>query len=140
GDALRNELLGRHVLAELNVEVLQIPPSDTATPPHWLIEKYAELAFEAVVPSSPDLLPLALGLRNRLWPRATVVAPLLDAAQAARLAHVPRVTGLLKHDVVTHNLALMFDLLPATRHIAVVSVGLDRDWIRPNWRSALQPW
>lgn len=140
GDALRNELLGRHVLAELNVEVLQIPPSGTATPPHWLIEKYAELTFEAVVPSSPDLLPLALGLRNRLWPRATVVAPLLDAAQAARLAHVPRVTGLLKHDVVTHNLALMFDLLPATRHIAVVSVGLDRDWIRPNWRSALQPW
>jgi signal transduction histidine kinase len=49
-------------------------------------------------------------------------------------------TGLIKHDSVVRNLALMFELLPTTRHIGVISVGLDRDAIRPNWRAGLQPW
>ncbi|WP_020656103.1 ATP-binding protein [Massilia niastensis] len=142
GEALRGELLREHADAELHLEVLQqqLPGGAGAPLPRGLTDKYAGLAYDAIVPLVPDQLPLALALRDRLWPLATVVAPALDPAYAARLARVPRMTGLLKHDVVARNLALMFALLPTTRHIGVISAGLDQDPIRPDWRAALQPW
>jgi signal transduction histidine kinase len=142
GEALRSELLRKHADAELDLEVLQWLPEDgtTASVPHWLADKYAGRSYDAVVPLAPDQLPMALALRDRLWPQATVVAPELDPARAAALAHLPRVTGLLKHDLVARNLKLMFQLSPETRHIAVISASLDHDPIRPNWRAALQPW
>jgi len=142
GEALRGELLRTHAHSELHIEVLQeqAPGARTAPLPGWLVDKYAGLAYDAIVPLSPDQLPTALALRDRLWPRAAVVAPGLEPAQAAALAQLPRVTGLLRDDSVARNLALIFHLLPATRHIAVVSAGLDEDPIRPNWRAALQLW
>ncbi|RJG11614.1 hypothetical protein D3872_18775 [Massilia cavernae] len=141
GEALRGELLRKHAHAELHLEALQQPPVGTDAPlPHWLTEKYAGTAYDAIIPLFPDQLPIALALRDRLWPLAAVVAPELDPVHAAALAQVPRVTGLLKHDHVAGNLALMFALLPKTRHIAVISAGLDHDPIRRNWRAGLQPW
>ncbi|QBE61936.1 ATP-binding protein [Pseudoduganella lutea] len=140
GETLRGEVLRTHAHAELHLEVLQQPASAGAMPPRWLTDKYAGQAYAAVVPLTADQLPVALALRDRLWPAATVVAPDLDRAMLAGLASAPRVTGLLKHDPVARNLELMFALAPATRHIAIVSAGLDRDPIRRNWRAALEPW
>ncbi|KLU36971.2 hypothetical protein AB595_10065 [Massilia sp. WF1] len=140
-DALRAELLRKHPRAELYLEVLQQLPANADRPlPHWLTEKFAGLAYDAIVPLSREQVPMALALRDRLWPMAAVVAPDLDTARAAALARVPRLTGLLRHDLVSRNLALIFTLLPRTRHIAVISAGLDQDRIRPNWRAALAPW
>lgn len=140
GEALRGELLRRHPSAELHLEVLQHGADPRAALPRWLAEKYAGETYAALVPLTSDQLPVALALRERLWPMAAVVAPELDASQAAALARMPRLTGLLKQDPVARNLALMFALAPATRHVAVISTGLDRDPIRPAWRAALQPW
>jgi signal transduction histidine kinase len=143
GEALRGELLREHADAALHLEITeqQLSTAGMDRPlPRWLTEKYAGLTYQVIVPLTPDQLPIALRLRDRLWPLATVLAPGLDPSQAAALERVPRLTGLLRHDTVARNLALMFDLLPATRHIGVISIGLDRDAIRPHWRAGLQPW
>jgi signal transduction histidine kinase len=141
-EILRGELLRKHPHADLHVEVLAPRPhaSRGEVLPQWLVDKNAGLAYDAIVPLGPEEVAAALALRDRMWPRTPVVAPGLDPAQAAALAHVPHLTGLLNRDLVASNLALIFSLLPSTRHIAVISTSLDSDPIRPNWRTALRPW
>lgn len=141
--ALRGALLRGHPRAELDIEMIsgpRVPPSGTPELPPWLALKYAGRRYDVVVAGTAEQLPLGLALRGRLWPEATLIAPTLDVAQAEALKGVPRLTGLVSGNFVRQNLALVFQVLPGTRHVGVIATRLDNDSIRPRWRSELSRW
>jgi len=137
-EALRLAVHQRHPDVELDVDTLPdgLPTAGGALPP-WMLQKYAGRRYDIVLGARPDVIDPVVRLRDQLWPHATVVAPLANAAQLASVRDVPRLTGLQPNDSVAATLSLVFRLLPKTAHVAVIARTLDQDPLRPNWRRSL---
>ncbi|MDF3835149.1 ATP-binding protein [Cupriavidus basilensis] len=139
-ETLRLALLEGHPELVLDVETLS-KRTDGSTRdggvPDWLLQKYADRHYDVVVAYSPQLAWSAVALRDRLWPRAAVVTSVRGDAEMQALAEAPRVSGILLEDRVASTVKLIFELLPATEHLAVAVETLDADPWRTSWRRGL---
>lgn len=137
-ESLRQAVRERHPEAELDIETLPDQPDGADDgPPHWLLEKYALRHYDILLAARPDVLQSTVLLRDRLWPRATVVAPMGHDELDERLASAQGLTGLSPNRSTVAAMDLIFRLLPDTRQVAVITRDLDHDALRPDWQEGL---
>jgi signal transduction histidine kinase len=139
-EALRVAVRAQHPDLAFDVETMLVSPDSRELAdemPAWLAQKYAGQHYDIVLAGNVEAVDAAVQLRDRMWPDATVLVPGVNEVQRVRLARVPRLAGVLAQSAVERTLKMIFDLLPRTRHVAVIAGSLDDDPLRPDWDRSL---
>src|SRR5208283_4698009 len=87
----------------------------------WISYKYGNQHFDAICPLRPEGLALAERLHERLWPSVPVVFGMLQSEYRPEFGPRPGVTGMLMDLGDQEAIRAALQLLPETRHIALVS-------------------
>jgi two-component sensor histidine kinase len=86
-----------------------------------LWEKYRKLPIDVVVTSDDNALDIVLGVRDEIFPRASIIFCGVNNYSSLRLRGEKRITGVAENLDITKTLDLIFRLHPAVSLIAVVS-------------------
>ena len=126
------EIAFRRVLEEqmggpvdFRVEYLDLP--DEGAVPYvrrlsdLLVNKYAGQAINVVVVQRPEALSYVLDNRKTLFPGVPIVFTDVTPDELERMPRLPDVTGAIREAGGTRTIAVAIDLLPDTRHVAIVA-------------------
>src|SRR5271165_6965152 len=108
----------------LSVELIRATPPVGADYPErlyqWLSYKYANQHFDAICPIRPEGMALAEKLRDRFWPSVPIVFGMIKNEYRPEFGPRPGVTGILLDLSEQEAIRTALQLLPETRHIALV--------------------
>ena len=93
----------------------------------WVGIKYRGRRIDAVVALGPVAYRVAVRWRDRLWPGVPLVFGGVDRGTFEALGRVPDSTGALIEFGHLNSIRMALELLPATRHLAIVGGPPDRD-------------
>ena len=116
----------------LSVEFIRAtPPVGEDYPEHlyqWLSYKYGNQHFDAICPMRPEGMELAEKLRDRLWPSIPIVFGMLKNEYRPEYGPRRGVTGTVQDFGEEDSVRAALQLLPETRHVALVggSAPIDR--------------
>ncbi len=87
----------------------------------WLAYKYSNQHFDAICPLRPEGMLLAEKLQERLWPSVPIVFGMLRSEYRPEFGPRPGATGIVQDLGDEQAIRAALELLPETRHIALVS-------------------
>jgi len=93
----------------------------------WVGTKYRGRRMDAVVALGPVAYRAAVRWRDKLWPGVPLVFGGVDRGTFEALGRVPGSTGALIEFGHLNSIRMALELLPATRHLAIVGGPPDRD-------------
>ena len=115
----------------LFVEFIRAAPSPGPDYPdrlfQWISYKYATQHFDAICPVRPEALALATTLRDRLWPSVPIVFGMTKEDYKPDFGPLAGNTGVVLDLGDQEAVSAALQLLPETRHVALVSGAAPSD-------------
>ena len=137
-DGLRTSFRGN---AQITVEFLGSAPPEPADFPvklaDWMVYKYGQQKFDAIVAIELDSFRFAKSLRDRLWPGVPILLVMGAEEYRDNPQPAPHTTRLVTALTAKETIRSALQLLPGTRRIALIggAAEFDQQWNKGTVKS-----
>jgi len=127
-DGLRTSYRGN---AQITVEFVGSAPPEPVDFPvkltDWMVYKYGQQKFDAIVAISPESFRFAKSLRERLWPGVPILLEMSAAEYRDNPQPAPHTTRVLTVLTAKETIRSALQMLPDTRRIALIGGASEFD-------------